>query len=564
MRKRLLGGAVAAAAVALVVACGSSRDDLPDVTGDGGASGDDGGNPFVSTGDGGLPTGDTRDPVDCNEAATSHSYVGCDYWPTVNANIAWSIFDFAVVVANTGTTTANVTVTGGTGVNTTDSVPPGTLKKIYLPWVSSLKGADMNECGTAVAMTASVRANGGAYHLVSSSPVIVYQFSALEYKGAGGPAGKSWSQCPGTTTICDSGDPRVTPAPIGCFAFTNDATILLPSTAMTGNYRITGMHGWTESTATQTIDATGPHFTVTGTQDGTDVTVKLAAAGKVLAGGGLSATNGGGTLTFSVNAGDVVEVVAPKGKAQDFSGSLVQATKPVQVITGIPCINVPQGKRFCDHLESSVLPAETLGTHYFVAMPTSPSGETPGHVVRFYGNVDGTNLTYLGAKPPACPTTLSAGQVVDCGVVTNDFEVKGDHEFGVDSFQLGSELVDFGNPQNPRGDPSQSAVIAVEQYRTKYLFLAPDDYDVSYVDVVGTLHAAPVLDGQELNLADWKATIGSDFGVWRTKLGPGQAGAHTLTATEPVSAQVEGYGSQTSYGYPAGLNAKLISAPPVK
>src|SRR5260370_15921829 len=34
-----------------------------------------------------------------------------------------------------------------------------------------------------------------------------------------------------------------------------------------------------------------------------------------------------------------------------------------------------------------------------------------------------------------------------------------------------------------RGDPSQSLMTAVEQYRVKYVFLAPDDYDVSFADV---------------------------------------------------------------------------------
>ena len=40
------------------------------------------------------------DPSTCAEAAQAHTYVGCDYWPTVVANQVWSIFDFAVVVAN--------------------------------------------------------------------------------------------------------------------------------------------------------------------------------------------------------------------------------------------------------------------------------------------------------------------------------------------------------------------------------------------------------------------------------------------------------------------------------
>ena len=97
------------------------------------------------------------------------------------------------------------------------------------------------------------------------------------------------------------------------------------------------------------------------------------------AGGGVPSTNGGGSVTFSVDAGDVVQIIGSADS--DFSGSLVKATKPVQVITGISCTQSPIGNVACDHLEESVFPAETLGKRYFVSVPTSPKGNVVGHVV---------------------------------------------------------------------------------------------------------------------------------------------------------------------------------------
>src|SRR5678815_1730232 len=90
-------------------ACGGSARDDVGAGDDSGILRDEAGNPIVDPGiDGGLPPGETRDPADCNEAKNTRSYVGCDYWPTVNANNVWSIFDFAAVVANTGATAADV------------------------------------------------------------------------------------------------------------------------------------------------------------------------------------------------------------------------------------------------------------------------------------------------------------------------------------------------------------------------------------------------------------------------------------------------------------------------
>ncbi|MGK4001018.1 IgGFc-binding protein [Sorangium sp. So ce1036] len=490
-----------------------------------------------------LPGGDPRT---CAQAAALRSYIGCDFWPTVTANIVWSTFDYAVVVANAGDEVAEVEVTRGDEVLAQEQVPPNSLTKIYLPWVPELKGPDMDRCSNSVEMTRSVRVNDGAYHLVSTRPVTVYQFNALEYKGEGGPEGKSWSSCPGNYDCPSSREP------LGCFSFSNDASLLLPSTAMTGNYRITGRDGWPRAEI-------GGFMTITGIQDGTTVTVQVAGGGRVLAGGGVPETEGGDIFTVELDEGDVVEILSDP--RSDLSGSLVSATHPVQVLTGMACAQSPSPYQACDHLEESVFPAETLGKRYFVTVPTSPGGEAVGHIVRLYGNVDGTTLTYPSGRPDGAPTRLDAGQVVDLDMVRRDFEVVGDHEFAVGSFMLSAELVDLGNDSDQKGDPSQSLSTAVEQYRTKYVFLAPSDYDESYVDIVLPLDASVTLDDATLDLAP--TPIGSGFGVARVPLGPGNNGAHVLTASAPVGIQVMGYGSYTSYQYPGGLNLDVIAPPPV-
>jgi hypothetical protein len=508
--------------------------------------------------DGGVPGfGPTIDPNDdpttCAEAAEWQSYVGCDYWPTVVANNVWSIFDFAVVVANAGTSPAMVTITGPLGTNQSQTVAPNDLAKFYLPWVPELKGADSDECGSSTPLKASVVLPGGAYHLVSSVPVTVYQFNALEYVGQGGPKGKDWSKCPGDQVCTDSGDPNAG-STLGCFSFTNDSSLLLPSTALTGNYRITAYPG---QTFNGTPDMAG-YVAITATTDGTHARVLLTHSADILAGSGVQATAAAGELDLILDAGDVAELVTDLGDTFDLSGSLILADQPVQVIAGSPCAQVPQGAPACDHLEQTVFPAETLGKQYFVNVPSGPSGYPAGHVVRLYGNVDGTVLTYAPAAPSGCPTTLDAGEVADCGVVDDDFEVTGSNEFAVGTFMLGGSIVD---PMGGLGDPSQSMIASVEQYRTKYVFLAPNDYDISFIDVIAPAGADLVLDKATVDFGS-RSAIAGGYDVWRVGLVDTAAGAHTLEASAPVGIQVLGYGLYTSYQYPAGLNLKHISPPP--
>lgn len=493
---------------------------------------------FVGAGGGGNG-GPTGDPTTCDEAATYRTYLGCDFWPTVVANNVWSVFDYAVVVANAGDQPAEVTVTRGAQSISTTMVDPNSLAKIYLPWIPALKGPDANACGQATPLAATVREVDGAYHLVSSRPVTVYQFNALEYAPQGGPPGKNWSSCPAQQCANE------------CFSYSNDASLLLPSTAMTGNYRITSQQGWLSANI-------GAYFAITGTVDGTSVQVKVSGKGNLLAGGGVPATGPNGLAQFSINRGEVVEVVFDPDS--DPAGSLVYADKPVQVISGLPCMQMPIGTQACDHIEETVLPAETLGKHYFVVPPTSPNGGTAGHVVRIYGNVNGTQLSYPGSMPPNAPLSINAGQVFELGVVTTPFEIIGDHEFAVSSFQLGAEIVDPGGFPVAKGDPAQSNMIAVEQFRTKYVFLAPSDYDISIVDIVQPLSAKVNLDG--MDIAQQPTPISSNYGISRVTLGPGNNGAHVLLATEAVGIQVIGYGSYTSYQYPGGMNLKTIAPPP--
>jgi len=539
-------------------------------TGGGGDSGitllQDSGSPLVQT-DSGAPDATliVGDPTTCAQAVASKSYVGCDYWPTVTANLVSSVFDFTAVVANTQSVPANITVTGPAGFSTTATVAANALTKIYLPWVKELKGPDVSLDPTAsTAFPNSVTVKGGAYHLVSSVPVTVYQFNALEYQGQGGPAGKSWAACPDLTGTG------------GCFSFSNDASVLLPSTAMTGNYRVTGEHG-------STLLQSGGLIAITATQDATSVTVTLSPTAMVVASlaGDIPATGANKAVTFTMNAGDVVQLMGTANDQVDLSGSLVYATNPVQVISGRQCANQPDPMAACDHLESSVLPAETLGKDYVVTVPTSPHAKVIGHTVRFFGNVNGTQLTYSPAAPTGCPTQLNAGEVAECSgtlgcatgmandgtgspvsvsCVTTSFEVTGTHEFAVSSFMLGGSAVDPGDPAQSEGDPSMSPMVATEQYRSRYIFLAPTDYTESYADVVVPTGATITLDGNPVTSTP--APLNASWGIVRIALGAGQDGAHLMTGTKPFGVQVIGYGAYTSYQYPAGLDLAQIAPPP--
>jgi hypothetical protein len=485
----------------------------------------------------------TDDPETCAGAAWAHTYVGCDFWPTVLPNTVGVHFDYAVVVSNAGAFEAKITIERGGKLVESGDVQPGELRTFYLPWVDGLKHwlglCDTDATAPFQPDFVSRHVADGAYHLTSTVPVTVYQFNPLEYGPQGGPAGKDWSACESCL--------------FGCHSYTNDASLLLPSTAATGTYRITAPAGQ------DTEDVKQPgYIAVTGFEDGTKVKLKVGPSGEVTAGGSILGVTAGQTVIFTVNKGEVALLVGTK--TTDLAGSLLSADKPVQVMSGAPCHYMPDDYGPCDHLEESVFPAETLGKRYVVTVPTNARGVPIGHVVRIIGNVDNTKLTYPAVSPANAPAMIHAGEVHDLGIVKQNFEVVGDNAFAVTSYMLGSSLSDPGHLLDSAGDPAQTNVQTVEQYRTKYIFLAPTDYTVSYADIVTPPSAKITIDGKPVT--ESFSAISSEYGVRRVVLDPGKGGAHVLVSDQPVGLQVMGFGFATSYYYPGGLNLKLIAPPP--
>jgi hypothetical protein len=532
---------------------------------------------FVSNG------GGAEEPQTCDEAVNSHSYVGCEFWPTVTANPVWVEFDPAVIVANGSAQDAMVTVDGPSGFHQQVTVQAGGLETILLKWVFGLKGPEFSLTNTQGGrLTQSARVNKGAYRLTSSVPVTAWQFNPLQYR-------KPSSACPRV---------QFPPGATECRSATVDASLLLPTAAMTGNYR---MFAYSSKNEDMLWGSVPGGAAITATKDGTTVKVELAKKCGVelypttnlgvcvAAGTGVDAKNGGELYTFQMDAGDVVELVGawaqyPQTKNADLSGSIINASAPVQVVSfnaiaELPDVNVANA----DHMEETVLPGEVLGKKYVVLPPTTPNGNAVGHVVRIYGNVDNTHLSYPEGTPPGAPTTIQAGDVVQipplpagtpaesCMTVTDHcmlntpFIIEGDQPFAVASFMVGGTLqmpgTDFATSQ---GDPAMSMMVTPEQFRKNYTFLAPSDYLENFADVLVPQGAAVTLDGKPL--ADTPERIGnSEWGFVRAKLAGDNGGVHKISTTDDrgLGLQVAGFGFATSYYYPGGLNLKLISEPPI-
>ena len=522
----------------------------------------------------------------CSVAAEASSYVGCEYWPTPVMNPVAAEFEFAIVVSNPQSVQAQVTVTRDGAVVAEGTVAPDGIETVRLPWVNELKEPRTeNADGTDVTYHSGI-VRAGAYRVTSTVPVVVYQFNPLEYR-----VDRDCTDEVGG--LPDDGQ---------CHSYTNDASLLLPSTALTGEYIALArpsMHQRVQvrdpSTGELIPDPeTGAPFTqwiaspgyvaITGADAG-PVTVTVTFAGDVVASrdGSVSAQTAGSTATYTLSPGDVLQLVTAKPPEScptsvppdeipsdcgglpcdviytycdvdprfDLTGTTISATGRVSVISGHECTFVPHNRWACDHLEEAMFPLESWGKEFVVSI-TQPLRSEP-NVIEIVSGADGNALTFDPASAHA-PVTLARGEVLEFEA-RDDFKVSGSGALLVGQLLVGQSYDGMGTTEPmEHGDPALSLAVPSEQFRTGYTFLAPTTYAMSYVNVTAPDGAQVLLDGAPVT--GFRTVGATGYSTARVMIG---GGPHRMTSDRAFGIVVYGFGSYTSYMYPGGLNFERIN-----
>lgn len=446
----------------------------------------------------------------CSRAQLGASYIGCEYFPTITGNgVDATAYHFGVAISNTTSFPAEINIEGER-TRLTLVVPPQSVQVQILPWVYSLVFAIFPLRPDTLVSDVVQK---GAFRLRSTQPVTVYQFNPVEYSLGG-------------------------PRP----SYSSDASLLLPVNALGRSHRV----------VTWPTDRTNPPspglLAVTATQDQTNVTLTTKASTK--ANGALPSFEAGVPRTLALNRGDVVQLFNAGG-TDDFTGSLIESDKPVQVIAGHYCTTIPLGSFACDHLEDVMFPVETLGFHYFVTAPMWPYRPltVKPQWVRVVAIQDSTVLTF--DPPQSVPTVLhKAGDFVEIPRNGNDFLITANRKILVSQFMASQQ------EGGTSGDPAMALVVPTEQHRREYLFYSSTTYPENYANVVAPVGARLVVDGW--TVSGFQPIGASGYGVARLVLDTGKSGAHFISGDRPFGLSVYGYGGYTSYWYPAGLELNPI------
>lgn len=235
----------------------------------------------------------------------------------------------------------------------------------------------------------------------------------------------------------------------------NDTYRIMPAQALGKHYMVVGYE------APMTDNYFTTQFTVIAAENGTIATIDLT-----------SSTKGGRT------AGERIEVKLDRGQSytvqgkwqngqKDLTGSMVIADKPVAVITGHSCAQIPWNKIYCDVLIEMAAPISSAGRDFIVPMMQ----EKEGYALRIVATEPETRISAtegIGRSALSEPLTLGSGEFVDVQVASGNWHLRSDKPVIVAQYALSNEADSI-----KIGDPFMTLIAPTSAYTSAATFSTP-------------------------------------------------------------------------------------------
>jgi hypothetical protein len=355
----------------------------------------------------------------------------------------------------------------------------------------------------------------------------------------------------------------------GGSAAVTGATLLAPTSAYGTNYIAANAYGLVG----QDTGMNDPSLDIVAVENDTKVTIRPSA--DILLGVGVSATPAGQPVTYTLQAGQFLQIT----QAAELTGSPIQSDKPVGFFGGFTCLGMgPQC--CCDHAEQQIPSVEQMGSEYVGAGYRDRTPAPENRLWRLIGAVDGTQLVY--DPPVAGPASLSRGQVTEFNTDT-PFVVRsqdGSHPFLMLQYMSGANNLPPTSLGQGYGDPDVVRAVPTPQWRQGYVFFTDPTYpetDLVFVRARGKNGFADVTLDCAGTLSGWTPVdAAGDYELARVDLvrhdfqkqGNCDNGRHEAKSTQPFGLTVWGWGTPEtdptltgylSYGYPAGENLAAIN-----
>ncbi len=354
------------------------------------------------------------------------------------------------------------------------------------------------------------------------------------------------------------------------YPVTSDGFLVLPTSSLGKDYIVSSygsMDAWTTAVMPSLSGCCA-------TEDSTNVSFTLGGNTGTITSGGMKP---GEVWSKMMQRGDVV-MFASKGGGADLSGSSWKADKPVAVVSGNHCANIPIENRWCDYTCEMDQPVFTWGTTYHVP---KIHGRKFSSVIRIFASDTNTTIFRDGVE---------VGKLAVAGGLQNEgwlemrcvplpdsakpVVISSNKPVGVTLYNTGVQ--EDGEPY-PDSDPFQMAILPTDSYLTEMAFACPSvqggiRFNKNYLDFIyETDENGELPDDVEFGTADngvfsfskMKSVYnypdekynynvnGKKYAMKKIDLPI--YGVFRIRASRPFAAYSYGYGYCDSYGFPSGV-----------
>jgi hypothetical protein len=312
--------------------------------------------------------------------------------------------------------------------------------------------------------------------------------------------------------------------------------------------------------------------------------VKFTLGGNIITktAGGMTT---GQTDTKVLNKGDVW-AFSTYGYEGDLTGSKTVASKPVGVVSGNFCTNIPTTNRWCDYTVEMDIPTFTWGLNYHVA---KIQNRKYASLMRIFAKEKNTKIYRDNVAISSLPDAgglINKGwvemRIVPMGQSPSSAVISGDKPIGVTLCNTGVQ--EDGYPL-PNSDPFLMGITPMEQYQKEITFATPGinggfNFKENYLNLVYALDESGYMpedlefasvSGGEFNWEKLKIKFAGSDEMFKYDVNGKKYAVKTITlpndgvykirAEKPFAAYSYGYDWCDSYGFPTSAALMDLEKP---
>jgi hypothetical protein len=297
------------------------------------------------------------------------------------------------------------------------------------------------------------------------------------------------------------------------------------------------------------------------------------------------------TVQRTLNKGDVW-MISTKGSGSDLTGSQIVSDKPVAVVTGNECVNIPIGKPWCDYIVEMAIPTYSWGYNYHIPNTSKLPRRKYAPLLRILAKEKNTTLYRDGKEFGFLKSTngmegngwVETRMNPEVPYTHYPVVISGDKPISVTLYNPSAQDDDTTNT-NAYNDPFYMTIIPVEQYSKEILFCSPGlfesrRFEENYIgfiyqtDSTGNLPDNIELaeaKGGELVWKKMKDVLPSSYDIYSYDINGkkyayrvfsvGTQGVYKIRAKQPFAAYSYGFSQFESYGYTSAIELYNLENP---